>query len=403
MTGRIDAVVELLTRLAAGELDARGIPSKTDDEIDAVIVGVNMLAEELQASHDELEGRVHARTLELQELNHDITRLTKLGNVLQACDNVDEAFAALGESLGELFQGMSGSLHLFRSSRNVLELKVSWGQGKDDRPLAPSDCWGLRRGQQHLAEGDHPALLCQHVRRRTGTSICIPMSAHGEISGLLQVMDRTCEPGSPLPPVPLTPAKQSLALAVSEQAALALANLELRDKLRLQALRDPLTGLLNRRFVEEWLDREVARTDQSGRSFGVIMADIDHFKQINDLHGHDAGDQILKAVGDAIRSSLRPSDLPCRYGGEEFLLMLADVDGSILAARAEQVRSRVAALRIDHRGSPLPGVTLSAGIALYPQHGTDGTAVIDAADVALYVAKNNGRNQICVATGSADR
>ncbi len=171
-------------------------------------------------------------------------------------------------------------------------------------------------------------------------------------------------------------------MAVSEQTAMALANLELREKLRLQALRDPLTGLLNRRFVEEWINREVARTDYSGRSFGVIMADIDHFKQINDVHGHDAGDQLLKAVADAIRSALRTGDLPCRYGGEEFLLMLADIDIAVLTARADEVRIRVAEVRVEHRGAPLPGVTLSVGIALYPENGSSAPLVIEAADAA---------------------
>lgn len=192
----------------------------------------------------------------------------------------------------------------------------------------------------------------------------------------------------------LTPAKQSLAMAVSEQAALAMANLELREKLRLQALRDPLTGLLNRRFIDEWMDREVARTDSSGRSFGVIMADIDHFKQINDLHGHEAGDQILKSVGETISGALRPSDLPCRYGGEEFLLLIADVDEPVLVARAELVRNQVENLQVSHRGSMLPGITLSAGVALYPQHGATAAAVIAAADGALYAAKRSGRNAV---------
>ena len=401
MDDNIDTVIDLIARLASGDLEARGVPSADDTDVDAVLVGVNMLAEELQSSRDELEGRVAQRTAELQALVEDITALTQLGNMLQACNDRAEAFAVMQASVEAMFPGLSGEMYVHRASRNILELKMTWGANGDAEPLTPRECWGLRRGQVHVVDAGGPGLSCSHVRHRTGTSVCLPMSAHGEITGLLHIMDSSTDPaargGSTL-----SAAKQSLALAFSEQAAMALANLELREKLRLQALRDPLTGLLNRRFIEEWLDQEVARTDQSGRSFGVIMADIDHFKRINDVHGHDAGDQLLKAVAQAIKQSLRPSDLPCRFGGEEFLLMLADVDHSVLAARAELVRQRVAGIEIEHRGGALPRVTLSAGIALYPQHGLTGTAVIRAADTALYAAKNSGRNRILTATVAAE-
>ncbi|QNK82069.1 sensor domain-containing diguanylate cyclase [Nakamurella sp. PAMC28650] len=395
---RIDAIISLLTRLAAGELSARGEMSEAADEIDAIVTGVNMLAEELQANRDEMESRVLQRTVELQELNIDITRLTALGNLLQACDTVDEALDAMKVSLTSLFAGLSGVVYLYRASRNVLEPKVMWGRVSEVHPLLPQDCWGLRRGQPHSVTALNPSLICRHQKQHTGNGICVPMSAHGETSGLLHLTDDSSMPTtSGRLAGTLTAAKTSLASAVSEQSALALANLELRETLRLQAVRDPLTGLLNRRFVDEWIGREVGRTDQSGRSFGVIMADIDHFKQVNDMHGHDAGDQMLKAVAEAIRSSLRPGDLPCRYGGEEFLLLLADVNEQVLLERAEQVRVRIANLQIPHRGGTLLNVTLSAGIALYPRHGATASAVIDAADNALYAAKRGGRNRTALA------
>ena len=397
----MDQIIELIARLASGDLTARGIPMTQDSDVDAVLVGVNMLAEELQNSRDELEGKVVERTAELQTLVDDITALTHLGNMLQACSDRDEAFAVMQASVGALFPGLSGVMYIHRASRNIAEVKVTWGGLDSTEPLTPDQCWGLRRGQQHLVENNGTGLTCQHVKHRTGTSICLPMSAHGQITGLLHIMDSTVHSTAAAGTPVLSAAKRSLALALGEQAAMTLANLDLREKLRLQALRDPLTGLLNRRFIDEWLDQEVARTDQSGRCFGVIMADIDHFKKVNDVHGHDAGDQVLKAVAEAIKQCLRPSDLPCRFGGEEFLLMLADVDHPVLAARAELIRQRVTDIRIQYRGVLLPTITLSAGIALYPQHGLTGTAVITAADTALYTAKRNGRNQICTATQAA--
>jgi diguanylate cyclase (GGDEF)-like protein len=395
---RIDRVVALLSRLASGELSARGLASTNDDDIDAVMAGVNMLAEELESSRAELEERVRDRTAEFEKLNHDIRQLTELSNLLQACETIDEAYSVINHSLGVMFAGLSGAVYLYRSSRNVLEIKSAWGGRSGSAVLAPTECWALRRGQRHFVDADEPLLSCRHVQQRTGDSICLPMSAHGETSGLLHLMDDRLHPAkAQVGASRLTQAKQSLAVAVSEQTALALANLELRDKLRLQALRDPLTGLLNRRFVEEWIEREVTRTDHSGRSFGVIMADIDHFKQINDVYGHDAGDQLLRAIADAIRSSMRAGDLPCRYGGEEFLVLLSDIEMPALATRAEELRSRVAAVRVEHRGEPVPGATLSAGIALYPDHGISASLVIDAADAALYAAKRAGRDRVITA------
>jgi len=401
--GRIDQVVQLLSRLASGELSARGSPSHNDDEIDAVVVGVNMLAEELEASRDELEQRVRERTAEFEKLNHDIRQLTDLGNLLQACETIDEAFSVITHSLAAMFAGLSGAVYVYRASRNVLEIKSTWGNPVGAAVLAPTDCWALRRGQRHFVDADDPTLSCRHVQRRTGDSVCIPMAAHGETSGLLHVIGGHLDPSPPRTKMGarLTQAQQSLAVAVSEQTALALANLELREKLRLQALRDPLTGLLNRRFVEEWIEREVARTDHSGQAFGVIMADVDHFKQINDVHGHDAGDQLLTAIADAIRKSMRAGDLPCRYGGEEFLILLPDIEMPVLAARADELRSRVAAVRVEHRGEAVPGATLSAGIALYPQHGASASLVIDAADAALYAAKRAGRDRVNTAAAPA--
>ena len=382
----------MLTRLGTGDLWVRGKRGAGNDDLDAIILGINLLAEELELSRDELEERVRARTSELETFNQDVRRLTELGNLLQASETADEAYSVLNQSLHGIFTGLDGAVYLYRASRNLLEKRADWGSPTGTDVLGPNDCWALRRGQAHFVGAERAALSCRHVGMRTGDSICVPMSARGETIGLLHLMDPGDGSGSGL-----TGAKQSLVVAVAEQTSLALANLELRDTLRLQALRDPLTGLLNRRFVEEWIEREIAQTDNSGRSFGVIMLDVDHFKQVNDVHGHDAGDQILKAVAEAIKGSLRPGDLPCRYGGEEFLVLMADIELAILTTRAEQIRQRVAAIHVEIRGRQLPAPTISGGIAMYPQHGATGSFIIDAADAALYQAKRTGRDRIVLA------
>jgi diguanylate cyclase (GGDEF)-like protein len=392
---RIELVVDLLARLASGDLAARGDRSERDDDIDAVIEGINMLAEDLEAGRAELEQRVQERTADLESVNADVLRLAELGNLLAACETADEAYAMISHGLSVMFDKLSGTMYLFRASRNTLEPRASWGELATTEPLDPRDCWALRLGRPHVVDFETPSLSCPHMTMRTGDTICIPMSAHGEIVGILHL---TGHRASATGMSPLTTAKRQLAVPVAEQISLSLANLDLREMLRVQALRDPLTGLHNRRFADEWIQQEMARTDRNGRSLGVIMIDVDHFKQVNDLHGHDAGDTMLRSIAHTFEASLRPADMPCRYGGEEFLILLADIDLATLHDRAEELRHRVAELNVEYRHVALPPATMSAGIALYPDHGKTAEEVIQAADAALYQAKTAGRNRTVVAT-----
>ncbi|MBA3309425.1 MAG: sensor domain-containing diguanylate cyclase [Nocardioidaceae bacterium] len=363
-----------------------------------MIVGVNMLAEELEARRSELEDRVRDRTIELEQLNHDIMRLAELGNLLQACGDPGEAYEVIEQVVTLMFPGLSGALYLFNASRNLLEVKVAWGHLPSGQVFPREKCWGLRRGQAHLVMGEALRLSCPHTQQRLGDSICIPMAAHGETLGMLHLMGHNLQPGQQ--GRMLTEAKQQLGVAVAEQTSLALANIQMRAALRQLALRDQMTGLFNRRFVEEWVEREISRADNAGTSLGIIMVDIDHFKQYNDDYGHDAGDAVLGAVAAVIRDSARGGDVPCRYGGEEFLILVADIDRDTLMVRAELLRENVARARVEHLGAHLPTVTVSAGLALYPEHGATQAEVIKEADTALYTAKRRGRN--CVVTAGAE-
>ncbi|MEA2449368.1 MAG: hypothetical protein QOG63_1300 [Thermoleophilaceae bacterium] len=392
---RVDRIVTLVTQLAAGDLSARQEPAGVDDELDAITVGVNMLGEELEASHAELEERVRARTAEIEELNHEIMQLTELGTLLQACATRAEAYSVLQRGVNVLFKGLSGVVYLFNASRNALEQAVAWGDAPGPEVLTREDCWAMRRGEPHIVRESALGLPCAHVRPGTGDSLCIPMAANGETIGLLHLFSHSTDSEQ----TPITDARQHLGNAVAVQIALSVTNLELRETLRQQALRDSMTGLFNRRFLDEWIDREVNRADHAGTSLGVIMADIDHFKQVNDIHGHEAGDRVLTAVASAIGKSVRAGDLPCRYGGEEFLILITDIELDDLIARAERMRVDVAELSVEHGGTLLPAITISLGVALYPQHGGSAPDVVKAADAALYAAKNAGRNRVTAAPG----
>ncbi|MGH8653297.1 MAG: GGDEF domain-containing protein [Gammaproteobacteria bacterium] len=177
---------------------------------------------------------------------------------------------------------------------------------------------------------------------------------------------------------------------------MALVSLKLREALRDRSVRDPLTRLFNRRYLEETLNRELSSCKRADQPLGVIMIDVDHFKKYNDTHGHDTGDYVLVQIADIVRSKLRAGDTPCRYGGEELVLLMPGAPKEIAAARAESVRAAVEKHELVYKDKALTGVTVSLGVAGFPGDGNTAAAVLKAADSALYVAKQSGRNRVVI-------
>lgn len=324
-----------------------------------------------------------------------IAQLNELNNNLLSCRNSGEANLVIGNALQALFPGTAGGVYAYRASRDVLELQGSWGApgGDPQQVILADECWSLRRGHPHLHRSATD-LHCKHWRDPEALrSICVPMMAQGETVGLVffQCLDDADSD------VLFADDVQALADTAASQVASAVANFALRAALHQQSVKDPLTGLYNRRFLEESLQREVVRAERSGSPLAVIMADIDHFKNLNDQHGHQAGDLLLQRIGGVLLAGVRGGDLACRYGGEEFTLVLPGADLELAARRAEEIRAEVEAMTASLDGALLPRVTASFGAAVFPQHGTDPRGVIQRADSALYRAKQQGRNRVVVA------
>jgi len=271
---------------------------------------------------------------------------------------------------------------------------ASWGQDPLAVPVfTPDECWSVRRGRLHKVENPQETLCCPHVAEAVpGGYLCVPLIAQGETLGVFHL--RPGPPADEQTPA-LAAVKDQLALTVAEDLALALANLRLRETLRSQAIRDPLTGLFNRRYLEETLERELGRVKRVGAPMGVIMMDLDHFKQYNDTFGHSAGDELLAALGSLVQQQIRGEDIACRYGGEEFLVILPGASVSIALERAESLRQAVKEMHQHHQG--LKPTTLSLGVAVYPDHGDTGLDLIRSADAALYRAKQAGRDRVMAA------
>lgn len=354
----------------------------------------------LQESNTRLQAMVH----ELEQRNSENTALGKLGDMLQMCKSAQESNGVLAQFVDKLFPGTSGNLYLLNFGNNLLEAVVTWGEAgpAGDPVISKDDCWALRRGQLHVVEDERSKLVCQHViGSPRGASLCAPVMGQGEVLGMLHVQFGTDESGQPAAVRQRQlESQQAWALTVSEHLALALANLKLRETLRMQAIRDPLTGLYNRRHMEQALEREVLRASRNRRTVGVIMLDLDHFKRFNDTFGHEAGDMVLRAFGDFLVTHVRAEDIACRYGGEEFVVILPEASLSMTRTRAEELWRGVRNLSVNFHGELLRAVTASVGVAAFPEHGTTLTDLLRAADTALFAAKHEGRDRIAMAEGN---
>lgn len=328
---------------------------------------------------------------DLEQLNDKIEQLGELSNVLQACLTLEEAYIVLGALLARLFPETIGGLFITNESKTVVQSVANWGEHPARRDFfEPNQCWALRRGQPYLSFHKDSSLHCGHVVSEFPIqTLCVPMVSQGDAIGILHFI--FTETGQ------LPEPQQLLAKAVTENISTAIANLKLRQSLKEQSIRDSTTGLFNRRYLEESLEQEIQRAERHQQSLGMIMLDVDHFKKFNDSFGHDAGDIVLRELGKFLKSVIRGSDIACRYGGEEFLLLLPETSLEMTQRRAEEICKGTKELVIEHRNQALGMITVSLGVASFPRNGHTVESLVRASDIALYKAKRQGRNQVIVA------
>ena len=337
--------------------------------------------------------------LELHVRGAQLVLLGKLGDLLQSCSNLEEAYAVVADSLPKLFPAaMSGILYVFKSSRNSVEAATKWGQTPfSETKFARAECWSLRLGQPYWSECPGTKPICQHLKEPgPGSYLCIPMIGQVDTLGVLHL-----EFGIHLElNVGLEAVQDSLrrlAATIAGQIALSLATLRLRETLRDQSIRDPLTGLFNRRFMEESLDRELQRATRKNRSLAVVFLDLDDFKRFNDTFGHDAGDAVLHRMAEVFREHFRGGDVICRYGGEEFAIILPESNAIDAAKRADLLRAEARKVEIRYQGRLLDPVTFSVGVAAFPESGATADEILRAADQSLYRSKAEGRDRVTIA------
>ncbi len=309
--------------------------------------------QEIESALRESNDRLRLGVDELRQHNNKIILLNEMGDLLQSCSMAEEAYTIIGQYGERLFLEESGALCMINNSRNIVETTVVWGKHPPRQDIFTlNECWALRRGRIHLLNESGLELLCPHLKAQPPLdALCIPLMAHGETIGILHLQSGLAGPNQPnREQAVITEIQLQLAKAMADTIALALANLKLRLSLLDQSIRDPLTGLFNRRYLEETLEREIHRAARLQRYVAVIMLDIDHFKRFNDTFSHEAGDILLRELGVFLKQQIRGGDFACRYGGEEFILILPEITVEDLRHSAERLRKKVKELHIQYAG-----------------------------------------------------
>jgi len=343
--------------------------------------------EALQQAKQNLEAWVQ----ELEQRTREMTLLNEMGDMLRACMTTEEAYSVIVRVAQQIFPVQVGALHVISAARNQVEAAAVWGDASQvERVFTPDECWALRRGRVHWVEDTDNGLLCKHLPQPPPRGyLCVPMMAQSEALGVLYLT----QPANSR----LTEAKQRLAVAMAEHIAMALSNLKLHETLRSQSIRDPLTGLFNRRFMEESLELELRRAARNRRPLGTILLEVDNLQAISRSFGSDAEDSVLVELGNLLQTIIRKEDIACRFDAEKFMIILPHGSLEIAAQRAGNLCELVKDLEIRHRGRSVGRIAISVGIAGFPEQGRMVEAIFRAADAALQRAKAEGGDRVVIA------
>jgi diguanylate cyclase (GGDEF)-like protein len=367
---RIDAMVEELMNILIVLMGINIV----------LVIGSSLLSNKL--IHQQVKNEQDQQEERIEQSTQEIELLHRLANMLAACNSITEAQMVVEDILPRILGDVNGVVSLIRSSRNQLLVKLDWGGSwPGSKTYAPEECWALRKGKFHFANDKYTTLPCSHMSA-TGIdqTLCIPLTAHGNTIGMMHIYLGNTDN--------LDDNVKKLAFTVAEHLGLALANLNLQEKLREQAISDPLTGLYNRRYYEETINQEIMRAQRHKQEMSILMLDLDHFKRFNDNYGHDVGDQVIKVVTQRIKESIRENDIAIRWGGEEFVIVFNEMDNSYFNKKAEIIRKRIANERIENMN-----ITVSIG-GSEQQQSESAFDAIKRADMALYHSKNTGRNRV---------
>jgi diguanylate cyclase (GGDEF)-like protein len=361
----------------------------------------------LENALEDANFKLHSLVYEYGLRHQRMSLFNQMLEQLEACLMIEEAYPIIKHFAQKLFHAATGAIYILDGNENIFKSAMAWGKALSGGKTFPAgDCFSLSEDSEekiHISIASQPESCCRHLTHFEGkNSLCIPLLDQGKTFGILHLQQRHSKSTNTRPLFEDTPEgididTKQLAVAMADFVALALVNIQLRENLKKQATRDSLTGLFNRRYMEETIKREISRANRYGTPLGIIMLDLDHFKRFNNTFGHEAGDLVLQELGKYLKDNIRKEDIACRYGGEEFTLILPGASLEVTKKRAEMLQQDIQNLHVNYNSKILNNITLSQGVAIYPEHGQTGEAVLQAADYALYRAKRAGRKRVKLA------
>ena len=379
---------ELEVKLLNAELEQRVLQRTAD--LTREIARHEKTQQQLENANRELQ-----RSLErLRQQTREMMLLHEMSELLQAASSAEEYNQVISHAMQQLFNTKVGALYALRPSHDLIEASITWGDFKHAETVFQlDDCWAMKLSKLHYVSARDHDVGCAHVMATDVLGyVCVPLNSHGETLGFIHLRAMTEAVRD------LLENKLPLIHTVAEYLGLALGNFRLQQTLRHQSVRDGLTGLFNRRYLEESMVREAARVARDGRQLGIVMFDLDHFKRVNDTYGHDMGDAVLRQLGKMLLEHVRDEDIACRYGGEEFTIILPGADLAASSDRAEELRQLISSMTVQWNGQIIGNLTVSLGVSCFPLHGRTWQEAFKAADKALYAAKQTGRKRVVVAS-----
>jgi two-component system cell cycle response regulator len=394
-TKPLEELSDAAMNIASGRFDTR-IVVPASGEVGRLAIAFNAMSDELTSYVQALEGS-----------RDDLKRnLTRLGETLSSTHDLNKMLAVILETAMATLRADAGALMLFSANRDDLYIKVGRGlQGRLDEPTTRvrlgegvAGTVGRTGEPLHGAIGNRAGdVQLSPAEPRARAVIAVPLKGQGRIQGVLNLYDK--EAARQFDDEDLATLR-----TFATQATVAIDNVLLHHEAQRLSITDGLTGLWNYRYFQMTFEKEIERAIRFGRPMSLLILDLDKFKDVNDAHGHQRGDSVLIELATRIKGAIREVDTLARYGGEEFVLILPETDLAGAEQAAEKVNELVRQLAFSAGDEPPLRLTISIGIAVYPDHGDTPAALIKAADTALYAAKAGGRDrhEVAVAASAGD-
>ncbi len=340
---------------------------------------------EAQRSLTDLNHQLEEKTLKLEATKRELIYLSDMADMLYSCESENEVYQVVALTCSHLFPNMSGSIYIIGNSKNYVEMKSLWGSEQSSKEIfLQSECWALRRGKFNLLSPSNSGLICSHlIQPVSGAHLCIPLFEQGEVVGILHIYA----------PEEISSEDQEITEIIARTLAFTLNNISIKQRLSYDNLRDRMTQLFHQNYLQTITEQRLAEAERSGEPLSVIFLDIDNFKSYNSRYGHLTADIVLKGLAKLLLKSIRSFDIACRWGGEEFVIVMPNITLETLRKRVEQLRLDVEQMQLKNGDQILDSITASFGIAV-SEPGITVKDFLNRANQAMLEAKRTGKNRV---------